>query len=50
MLDVDFNRRISAKDALADNWFKQAKDTIVDVEIMKESLRNLTKFRATQKL
>lgn len=50
MLDVDYSRRISAKEALADNWFKQAKDTIVDVEIMRESLRNLTKFRATQKL
>ena len=30
MLDVDYNKRISAKAALADNWFKQAKDTVVD--------------------
>ena len=50
MLDVDYSRRISAKDALADNWFKQAKDTVVDVDVMRESLRNLTRFRATQKL
>ena len=47
MLDVDYSRRISAKDALADNWFKQAKDTVVDADVMKESLKNLTKFRAT---
>ncbi len=50
MLTYNYKNRISAKEALNDPWFKNASTKQVDVDLMQESLKNLAKFSATQKL
>lgn len=50
MLTYNYKHRISAKEALSHTWFKNASTTNVDIDLMQESLRNLAKFSATQKL
>ena len=50
MLTYNYKNRITAKEALNDVWFQNASTKQVDVELMQESLRNLAKFSATQKL
>ena len=50
MLTYKYTDRISARDALKDKWFLNAPETLVDAELMKEAMGNLSKFSATQKL
>lgn len=50
MLKYNYKHRISAKEALSHSWFKNASNSNVDHQLMKESLKNLAKFSATQKL
>ena len=50
MLNVDVAQRLSAKQALQNPWFKNAPDNEVNIDLMKESLKNLLNFNATQKM
>ena len=50
MLTKNMNDRIYAADALRHPWFKNAKTTKVDNEIVQKTLANMMKFNATQKL
>ena len=50
MLTKDFQKRCYASEALNDPWFKNAKTTKVDENIMKATLANMKKFNATSKL
>lgn len=50
MLTYKYTDRISARDALQDKWFKNAPETMVDNDLMKEAMGNLSRFSATQKL
>lgn len=50
MLTYKYKDRIHAREALLHPWFKNASSTAVDINLMQESLKNLAKFSATQKL
>mmetsp|Transcript_1056 Transcript_1056/g.1953 ORF Transcript_1056/g.1953 Transcript_1056/m.1953 type:complete len:494 (-) Transcript_1056:28-1509(-) len=50
MLTYNFKQRVTAKEALGHPWFKNASTHTVDISLMQESLKNLAKFSATQKL
>lgn len=50
MLTYNYKQRVTAKEALNHPWFKNASTTTVDIDLMQESLKNLAKFSATQKL
>lgn len=50
MLTYNYKNRISAKEAIGHVWFQNASSAAVDVDLMQESLKNLAKFSATQKL
>jgi serine/threonine protein kinase len=46
MLTKDPTQRISAKDALRHKWFECAPSTAINIDLMKESLKNLLTFNA----
>ena len=50
MLTFDYKDRISARDALADSWFKNAEHKIVGNKLMKECMANMFMFSATSKM
>jgi serine/threonine protein kinase len=50
MLTFKFTDRVTAREALNDPWFTNASSVMVDSEIMKECMQNLSRFSATQKL
>ena len=50
MLTYNYKQRVNAKEALCHPWFKNASTHTVDIDLMQESLKNLAKFSATQKL
>ena len=46
MLEKDYTKRIFAKEALQNPWFKKASHYIVPNNIMKNTLQNLSSFNA----
>ena len=46
MLEKDYKKRIFAKEALQNPWFKKASHYIVPNDIMKKTLQNLSSFNA----
>lgn len=46
MLTKDPNERISARLALHHKWFEMAPENEINIDLMKESLRNLLSFNA----
>ncbi len=50
MLTYKYANRVTSREALSDPWFTNASSVMVDKEIMKECMQNLSKFSATQKL
>ena len=50
MLNTDYKKRIYARDALMDPWFKNASKVAINKEFMIDALSNLKNFSATQKL
>jgi calcium-dependent protein kinase len=50
MLTLDYKERISAREALADSWFKNAEHEIVGNKLMKECMANMFMFSATSKM
>jgi len=51
MLTYDYTKRISAKQALEDEWIKTyTKKTTVEARISNQALTNLGKFTSQQKL
>ena len=50
MLTYDPNNRMSAREALGHPWFKNAPDVAINIDLMKESLKNLLSFNAVQKM
>ena len=50
MLTYSYDNRISARQALADPWFKNAAHQMVGNELMKECMANMFKFSATSKM
>lgn len=50
MLEFDYTKRVSSKQALDHIWFSNASEKLIDKELMKETLMSMTKFCATQKL
>ena len=50
MLTFRYQDRLSARQALADPWFKNAQEESVDASLMKEYMGNMFKFSATSKM
>jgi serine/threonine protein kinase len=50
MLTYKYTDRVTAREALGNSWFTNASNVMVDKEIMKECMLNLSRFSATQKL
>ena len=50
MLEFDYTKRVTSKQALDHIWFSNASEKLIDKELMKETLMSMTKFCATQKL
>lgn len=50
MLTYDYKDRCSARVALKHKWFLNAPETEINADLMKESLKNLLTFNATQKM
>ena len=50
MLTFSYKDRISARQALADPWFKNAAHEIVGNELMKECMANMSMFSAARKM
>lgn len=50
MLTKNYKKRIYAKDALADRWFKNAPKKPIDPKILKEALANIRELNYTSKL
>ena len=47
MLNTDYKKRIYAREALMDPWFKNASKVAIDKQFMKDALSNLKNFSAT---
>lgn len=50
MLTYDFRKRITAKEALKDNWFKNVPKNGINPELMKEALSNMQTMSYDSKL
>ena len=50
MMCVDVKKRVEARQALQHKWFNNASQESIPVDIIKESLKNLMSFNATQKM
>jgi calcium-dependent protein kinase len=50
MLNRDFEKRISCKEALKNKWFQNASSKEVREDLMNETLKNLFNFNAKQKM
>jgi len=50
MLTFDYNKRCTAKQALKSKWFDKAPEAELSPDLLKESLKNLLNFNATQKM
>ena len=50
LLTVDYKKRVYAKDALKDRWFKNAPKQPIDPALMKAALARIKAFNYTSKL
>ena len=50
MMTHNFKNRPFASELIHDDWFKIAPKTKIDDEVMTEAFKNLSSFRASQKL
>ena len=50
MLELKYEKRISARECLRHPWFANAPETEIDPDLIRESLANLMSFNAVQKL
>ena len=50
LLTVDYTNRPFAKDALQDQWFKNAPQKPIDPELLKSAFGNMRSFNVSQKL
>lgn len=50
MLTFDPSQRVTAREALKHKWFENAPDVAINIDLMKESLKNLLSFNAIQKM